>query len=67
MREGFRPDPLKNISMNLLQAKNKVAINKGYASWSEMYDWIARDGQLPTVVAQLIESAMEEVLKIMIL
>lgn len=41
-------------------AKNKVAQSKGYPNWKEMYDWVARDGQLPSVVAQLIEAATEE-------
>ncbi len=43
--------------------KDRVAQLKGYSNWKEYYDWIAREGQKPEVVAQLIESAMEEAYK----
>lgn len=43
------------------QCKDEIARSKGsYANWDEYYNWIAKDGALPAVVAQLIESATEE-------
>lgn len=44
----------------LVDCKNKIAISKGYDNWDTYYNWVARDGQLPAVVAQLIESAIQE-------
>lgn len=46
--------------MRLDECKNVVAREKGYPNWKEMYDWIARENQIPAVVAQLIEAATEE-------
>ena len=43
--------------------KNKVAREKGYPNWDEYYNWIAKDGEYPSVVAQLIEAAMTQVLE----
>ena len=36
--------------------KQEIATNKGYPSWDKMYNWIAREGEKPSVVAQLVES-----------
>jgi hypothetical protein len=38
--------------------KDKVAQEKGYPSWEEMFNWICRENERPEVVGQLIESAM---------
>lgn len=43
--------------------KDKVAQDKGYPSWEEMFNWICRDNQLPVVVGQLIESATRDYIK----
>lgn len=40
--------------------KDEWAVAKGYHSWQSYYDWISREGEYPSVVAQLIESAMEQ-------
>jgi hypothetical protein len=45
--------------------KDKVAIEYGYLNWESFYNWIAREGEKPEVVAQQIESAMEDVIKLM--
>lgn len=50
--------------MELQQAKDRVAKSMGYPNWTEFFNWIARDGETPVVVAQQIESAMEEVIHI---
>lgn len=44
--------------------KNIVARKRGYPNWDEYYNWIAREGELSSVVAQLIESAMEEAMEL---
>jgi hypothetical protein len=49
------------------EIKNRIAVEKGYPSWDEMYDWISRPGQKPEVVAQLIESATIEYAKELII
>lgn len=33
-----------------------LSIMRGYPSYSEWYDWICREGQIPVVVAMEIES-----------
>jgi hypothetical protein len=43
------------------QIKETVATEKGYPSWKEMEDWVINNNS-PVVVAQLLLSAMEEVL-----
>lgn len=49
------------IMKTLIQCKDEIARSKGsYANWDEYYNWISKDGALPAVVAQLIESATEE-------
>lgn len=40
---------------------NFVARENGYPDWKEMYNWICREGQFPSVVGQLIEGAMIKV------
>jgi len=40
--------------------KDKLAIEKGYNSWNELYDWTCREGERPEVVGQLIESYVEQ-------
>ena len=32
--------------------KEEIAISNNYPSWEEMYNWISRDNELPSVVAQ---------------
>lgn len=46
--------------MTLDEIKNKIAIQKGYAGWDDYYNWVARDGALPEVTAQLIEASMRD-------
>jgi hypothetical protein len=43
--------------------KDRIAIEKGYPSWDEMYNWISREGQRPEIVAQLIEAAVQDYVK----
>lgn len=45
-------------------SKEIVAIEMGYSSWDEFFEWVARDGEKPVVVAQMIESAMERIFKL---
>lgn len=52
--------------MTLDQAKDKIAQQKGYPGWREMYDWVCRDGQIPAVVGQLIEAAMTEAITLIL-
>ncbi len=40
--------------------KEEIAISNNYPSWEEMYNWISRDNELPSVVAQLIEKITSE-------
>lgn len=42
-------------------SKDELAKLKGYSNWNEFYNWVAREGERSEVVAQQIESAMEEV------
>lgn len=52
------------MKTELEKIKDKVAIERGYTSWQEYYDWVARDDIYPSVVAQLIEDAMDDVCKL---
>ena len=47
--------------MTFEEAKDQVAKEYGYSNWDELYNWIARDGELPPVVAQLMEAALKKV------
>lgn len=40
--------------------KDRIAIEKGYPSWDDMFDWICRPSERPEVVGQLIEAATKE-------
>ena len=42
------------------EIKNEIAQQKGYPSWVDYYNWIAREGERSDVVAQLIEGAITE-------
>ena len=55
-----KPEPERSAE----EIKDRIAQKQGYSNWEEYYDWIAREGQLPSVVAQLIESAMQEATEI---
>lgn len=45
---------------------DKVAKSKGnYKNWEDYYNWISREGQYPSVVAQLIEASVKEAYKMM--
>jgi len=57
------PNPAGN-ERTAEEVKDIVAKKRGYLNWTVYYDWIARDGELPSVVAQLIESAMEEAMEL---
>ncbi len=46
--------------MTIQQAKNTIAIKKGYPSWEEMENFIIDNNQ-PAGIAQLLVGAMEEV------
>ena len=49
------------MKKTLDQCKDEIARGRGsYKNWDDYYNWIARDGELPSVVAQLIEGATEE-------
>ncbi len=52
------------MKTELEKIKDDVAWERGYPNWEEYYNWIARDGEFPSVVAQLIEGAMEDVAKL---
>lgn len=43
--------------------KDRIAIEKGYPSWDDYFDWICRPGERPEVVGQLIEAATIEYCK----
>lgn len=43
------------------EIKDKIAQEKGYPNWDAFYNWVAREGEYPSVVAQQIESAMADV------
>jgi hypothetical protein len=43
----------------LEQAKNRVAVSKGYPDWKTMESWLI-DHNISVVVGQLLVSAMEE-------
>ena len=66
---GYQPYPAELVNYFDAAAQNTLRgngptigpISKGYPNWTEMYDWICREGQRPDVVAQLIEAAMQEV------
>jgi len=45
------------------QIKNSIAQEKGYPSWTQFYNFVSRDGEHAAVVAQQVESAMQEVLE----
>lgn len=55
-----------NISI-IDSCKHTVAQRKGYANWTEYFDWVCREGQNPEVVGQLIESATAEAYKLYII
>lgn len=50
--------------MNLEDKKDRVAQIKGYPNWKDFYNWVSGEREKPEVVAQQIESAMEEVIKL---
>lgn len=45
------------------ELKNILATENGFPSWEDFYNWTAREGERPDVVAQIIESVMTEVCK----
>lgn len=47
----------------MIQIKNQIALERGYPSWDDMFDFVARDGQYPVVTAQLIEAGMRDYIK----
>lgn len=53
------------VSNKIKEAKERVAIKKGYPSWEEMENFIIDNNQ-PVIVAQLLVSAMEDVCKLII-
>lgn len=45
------------------KVKDEVAEEMGYPNWNEFFNWVAREGEKPDVVAQQIESAMQDVIR----
>jgi hypothetical protein len=43
------------------EIKNWVARDMGYPNWNEYFNWVARNDEKPSVIAQQIESAMQKV------
>jgi len=43
---------------------NDIAIEQGFKCYNEYFDWVARKGEKPEVVAQLIESIYKKAIKL---
>lgn len=61
-----QPNNTPSVEGLINKKKDLVAQILGYPNWKEMYDFTARDGQYPSVVAQLIEGAMVQVAELII-
>lgn len=53
----------EEVRLMLSEIKDMIAIENGFPSWEEFYNWTAREGERPDVVAQIIESVMTEACK----
>lgn len=52
--------PIEGNGSMIDSCKNTIAQRKGYANWTEYFDWVCREGQKPEVVGQLVEIATAE-------
>lgn len=60
MANGFVNANEHDGEKEIMSIKDQLAIEKGYASWDDLYDFTCREGQRPDVVGQLIESYVEQ-------